>query len=655
MGRDADPAQTQILPQNLSLNQSLNTSQLNNPVGLRTSGSKSFLKSPTPNSINKSATKLSRNGVVGSQSSSRQTISGLDRSNSRGQLHSQTQSNIGSFGNINKHILNSSRQSHQHQLGINTSTTNVNVSVLISDNNSSINNLGNGLQTQLFNNQQQNQTIESLSGGTSIRANNKYRVPLEEDVLHKSKYKALKAENKKLKELLRNHESILGSKINESKQEQQQTIILCNLIFPIISGVLGVKHFQSPNSQQPKNFVELIHQLEELHQAIKKGSIGNLVIDFQVAKTEAANLKKENDLLRMEKQKFDLQIEGFKETMMRNEILHKQNINRFIHQVRELKALKKQLTTYFTNGINVSQQNLSTRSNQQLRLGADAQHLQNTVSQNQNRRDSFSNHAKDDMISQNYFSPTQSNHLPSFFKVLAVEELLEEQDYEHEKVQQQNFIDNEPVSPKFINSHQAENSNNIGRLVQSPQIILNSASIERNQQNLNKSSSKLTSSNISMSFNQQHIQQAQILHQGNIRSRSNNIGLEMSKNTSVPEISSQDLGPKRHQQPITLNNMKGLHFHQQTNNLNVAASVGAGQALTLTDLGRQQTINNLTQQIQLHQQNQQQQANLINQRRRDELGGKKVSDISLDVKREDQRKSSFSPSIFVRRYLPFFK
>ena len=42
-------------------------------------------------------------------------------------------------------------------------------------------------------------------------------MPLEEDVLHKSKYKALKAENKKLKELLRNHESILGSKINESK------------------------------------------------------------------------------------------------------------------------------------------------------------------------------------------------------------------------------------------------------------------------------------------------------------------------------------------------------------------------------------------------------------------------------------------------------
>jgi len=33
----------------------------------------------------------------------------------------------------------------------------------------------------------------------------------------KSKYKALKAENKKLKELLRNNESLLGTKISESK------------------------------------------------------------------------------------------------------------------------------------------------------------------------------------------------------------------------------------------------------------------------------------------------------------------------------------------------------------------------------------------------------------------------------------------------------
>lgn len=49
----------------------------------------------------------------------------------------------------------------------------------------------------------------------------------------------------------------------------------------------------------------MISQLEELHQAIKKGSIGNLVIDFQLAKTEAANLKKENEILKTEKAKFD--------------------------------------------------------------------------------------------------------------------------------------------------------------------------------------------------------------------------------------------------------------------------------------------------------------------------------------------------------------
>lgn len=40
---------------------------------------------------------------------------------------------------------------------------------------------------------------------------------MDEDVLMRSKYKALKAENKKLKELLRTNESLLGNKINESK------------------------------------------------------------------------------------------------------------------------------------------------------------------------------------------------------------------------------------------------------------------------------------------------------------------------------------------------------------------------------------------------------------------------------------------------------
>lgn len=57
------------------------------------------------------------------------------------------------------------------------------------------------------------------------------------------KYKALKAENKKLKEILRQNESMLGNKLAESKMEQQQIMTLCNLINPIITGVLGVKSF----------------------------------------------------------------------------------------------------------------------------------------------------------------------------------------------------------------------------------------------------------------------------------------------------------------------------------------------------------------------------------------------------------------------------
>lgn len=56
---------------------------------------------------------------------------------------------------------------------------------------------------------------------TSSRQSNKFRGgPLDDDMLMRSKYKALKAENKKLKELLRTNESLLGNKINESKQEQ---------------------------------------------------------------------------------------------------------------------------------------------------------------------------------------------------------------------------------------------------------------------------------------------------------------------------------------------------------------------------------------------------------------------------------------------------
>lgn len=42
---------------------------------------------------------------------------------------------------------------------------------------------------------------------------------LASDILFKGKYKALKAENKKLKELLRSNEALLGNRITESKQD----------------------------------------------------------------------------------------------------------------------------------------------------------------------------------------------------------------------------------------------------------------------------------------------------------------------------------------------------------------------------------------------------------------------------------------------------
>lgn len=51
--------------------------------------------------------------------------------------------------------------------------------------------------------------------GTSARVSGKFKA--ENDVLFRGKYEALKAENKKLKELLRNNESILGNKLVESK------------------------------------------------------------------------------------------------------------------------------------------------------------------------------------------------------------------------------------------------------------------------------------------------------------------------------------------------------------------------------------------------------------------------------------------------------
>jgi hypothetical protein len=66
-----------------------------------------------------------------------------------------------------------------------------------------------------------------------------------------------------------------------------------------------------------------------------------MVTDFQLTKNELNTTKKELEFLRTEKQRFDLQTEQYKQTIMRNEILHKQKIARLINQIRELKSLKR--------------------------------------------------------------------------------------------------------------------------------------------------------------------------------------------------------------------------------------------------------------------------------------------------------------------------
>ncbi len=45
----------------------------------------------------------------------------------------------------------------------------------------------------------------------------------------------------------------------------------------------------------------------------------------------------------------------------------------------------------------------------------------------------------------------------------------------------------------------------------------------------------------------------------------------------------------------------------------------------------------------------------LQMKRQEELGGKDDSNQTDAGKKKDERKSSFSPSIFVRRYLPFMK
>ncbi|CDW80385.1 UNKNOWN [Stylonychia lemnae] len=603
--RDVDPAQAQIF-QNASMIQSfnLNNTSLTNSLIMNSGlqSQKSLIKT-TPQQISKSTLKLSRN-VHSSKS--------IERSGSKGHLNQ----NIGGSFGMNNHNGSGSQNPVLTKQTIQNNTI-ASLGGGASDNNSSINGLTNGFQNNIINQQNTNSIGSHIQSG---RTSAKFK--LEDDVLFRGKYKALKAENKKLKELLRTNESILGSKINESKYEQQQTVALCNLIFPIISGVLGAKNFQNPNSPQPKTFSELINQLEELHQAIKKGSIGNLVVDFQVAKAELSIIKKENDQLKQDKAKFDSQVESFKQTIMRNEILHKYKINRFIYQVRELKSLKKQVASYFTSDQNNYQ--IFSRSNQH-KTGADTQ-MQNSQN-NANRPLSFSNQTlKEDNNMINYTSP-QQNPLPSFLRVLAAEELLEDREYEQDR--NMGHID----SPSFINRNE-KLENEMSSQEQQNQIQQQQPV---HQQEKQEKQADIKKSKISNQFPIQVTKET--------RSRSHL--LDASKNTSIPEISSQDLGPKKYQQQvINLNNMKGLHFHQQSNNY-----IGSGQ-ISMTSQNQNDIILTQPSQIQIITQAQ--------QRRKQELGdGSETqrvnkNDIKVEMKKDD-RKSSFSPSIFVRRYLPFFK
>jgi hypothetical protein len=47
------------------------------------------------------------------------------------------------------------------------------------------------------------------------------------------------------------------------------------------------------------------------------------VADYQITKTELGSAKKELEVIRSEKVKYESQIESFKQTLARNEILHK--------------------------------------------------------------------------------------------------------------------------------------------------------------------------------------------------------------------------------------------------------------------------------------------------------------------------------------------
>ena len=54
-------------------------------------------------------------------------------------------------------------------------------------------------------------------------------------------------------------------------------------------------------------------------------------------------LKKENEVLKKEKAKYDAYIEQYKEVIIKSELLQKQKVMRLVNQIKELKSLKKQL------------------------------------------------------------------------------------------------------------------------------------------------------------------------------------------------------------------------------------------------------------------------------------------------------------------------
>jgi hypothetical protein len=87
------------------------------------------------------------------------------------------------------------------------------------------------------------------------------------------KMKVLKDENTKLKELLNRNEAVIESRIAESKLEQQHIITLCNLMGPIIQALNTTTGSNLSFIVLPRNFQELITQLDEINKQFKSGSL----------------------------------------------------------------------------------------------------------------------------------------------------------------------------------------------------------------------------------------------------------------------------------------------------------------------------------------------------------------------------------------------